>query len=949
MSDRIDLTAEAWDEDYNPFLQGDGDDEYVPGHAAPITQPHMEETTIPGGYDEPGEDDVVTTPVDADYMNAPTRVPDNGYGDHLWDDGSESVEYDDALDSDYDDPVNASLGTDGDEPVTDLGVSEYSAGSAPEALGAAGDLSASSGDGDLYVVADYVAVSADSDDGSDNMDVGDTGEGSVDGEDEDPFSPMDDEYPEYEDPYAGYDDEDYDDDYDDDPLDGVLDVIDGIGIEEEEAEEDPFKGFDIDAVIAQGIEMGASDVHIDPDKRIAYRVNGDIVRDEKFGPIPYDVTSRIFMDIVTKDNQTDYHEHWELDTSYELRSSRHAGRRTRLNVARTLGHNAMTFRIISDVIPTPEELNVDPRLIEWTKFGKGGIILGGITGSGKDLHEDTLIPGPNYPGGFIRLGDVQVGDIVYDENGNTCKVVGKHPGGSERFFHIKFRGLSETVLAGGNHLWVAEFPCDKYCRIILPKRSVAALLDMVVTAEDGERLPAHEITRRAGLAGDMADMVTGVLSRTFRDTGDGILVGKSCAHLLELHSQDSLMGRVDGPRTVTTQQMFEVCQRFGYNPIIRGLSGPVESSEPTDPTVTPVVLAATVTGLAEGQDGVRDVLAEAASWSVSDRLMLLGALLVQAPADSSDTTVSIPNDEHREGVARVARSLGMRATETMFDRLSITGVRDYLNDDFRGTCASTENIVEIEYMEEVHASQSEFWCLEVDSPSHLFLCTRDYVPTHNTTTFASLIRNLQKNSNQRIVTIEKPIEYIYPDDGITLLTPREVGSDTHSFSNALKAAMREDPDTILVGEVRDQEEVDEFLRAAESGHLTMTTIHSNTPAVTLNRIKSLYDGEDQRRILSTLQTNIRGLANQELLKTVDGKSRFALFSVLEITREVQEMIGAGDDHGIEDYMRDNDLTIERQIVNAVEQGRCTVEEGMRHAADLVYFKGLLGKDKITIA
>ena len=149
----------------------------------------------------------------------------------------------------------------------------------------------------------------------------------------------------------------------------------------------------------------------------------------------------------------------------------------------------------------------------------------------------------------------------------------------------------------------------------------------------------------------------------------------------------------------------------------------------------------------------------------------------------------------------MARSLGMRATETMFDRLSITGVRDYLNDDFRGTCASTENIVEIEYMEEVHASQSEFWCLEVDSPSHLFLCTRDYVPTHNTTTFASLIRNLQKNSNQRIVTIEKPIEYIYPDDGITLLTPREVGSDTHSFSNALKAAMREDPDTILVGEV----------------------------------------------------------------------------------------------------------------------------------------------------
>lgn len=209
------------------------------------------------------------------------------------------------------------------------------------------------------------------------------------------------------------------------------------------------------------------------------------------------------------------------------------------------------------------------------------------------------------------------------------------------------------------------------------------------------------------------------------------------------------------------------------------------------------------------------------------------------------------------------------------------------------------------------------------------------------TTFASMIRKIQLERSQKIITIEKPIEYVYGTEGKAVIVQREVGKDTRSFAGALKSAMRQHPKIIMVGEVRDQEEVDEVLRASETGHLALTTLHATSPPGAINRIMSLYEGEDRLRILSSLKDNVRGIANQTLVKTIDGESRFSLFAILPVTAEVSLLIGDGDVEGLQQYMRDNELTMEHQLTKAVKDGLCHLEDARAQAAFPDYFDQLI--------
>lgn len=213
--------------------------------------------------------------------------------------------------------------------------------------------------------------------------------------------------------------------------------------------------------------------------------------------------------------------------------------------------------------------------------------------------------------------------------------------------------------------------------------------------------------------------------------------------------------------------------------------------------------------------------------------------------------------------------------------------------------------------------------------------------TGKSTTFASLIRKIQLERAQKIITIEKPIEYVYGNVGKAFITQREVGSDARNFSNALTSAMRQAPDIIMVGEVRNREEIDELLRASETGHLALSTMHTNSPSATITRIKSMYEGDEQLRVLGSLKDNVRGIANQVLLKTIDGKSRFAVQSVLNVTDEVSKMIGEGDSNAIEQYMRRNGSTMEHELVKAFHSGRCTLDEARSKSASPIFFDSLL--------
>lgn len=204
--------------------------------------------------------------------------------------------------------------------------------------------------------------------------------------------------------------------------------------------------------------------------------------------------------------------------------------------------------------------------------------------------------------------------------------------------------------------------------------------------------------------------------------------------------------------------------------------------------------------------------------------------------------------------------------------------------------------------------------------------------TGKSTTLASLVRQIQLTRRQKIITIEKPIEYVYGTDGLGLVTQREVGKDSRTFAGALTSAMRQAPKIILIGEVRNKVEVNELLRAAETGHLAISTMHTNSAPATINRIKSLYEGDDQIRILGSLADVSRGFANQVLVKTPDGKGRFAIREVLEVNETVSSLILKGDVAGLQKYQMGEKITMDHELVRAAAGNFCTVAEARAQSA-----------------
>lgn len=215
------------------------------------------------------------------------------------------------------------------------------------------------------------------------------------------------------------------------------------------------------------------------------------------------------------------------------------------------------------------------------------------------------------------------------------------------------------------------------------------------------------------------------------------------------------------------------------------------------------------------------------------------------------------------------------------------------------------------------------------------------------TTLASIIRDFQLRESKKIVTIEKPVEFVYPADGKSLIVQREVGDggDTLSFENGLTSAMRQAPDIIQIGEVRNKEEVQELIRAADTGHLAITTMHTNSVYTTINRIQSLFEGSERAQVLDTLSTTMRGIANQVLIKNKSG-GRTAVREILTVNEDVQDFIAKGDSKAIYKYMRDNGITMEDNMIREIKKGTITVSEARRHSSQRQYFDKLVRENNL---
>ena len=157
------------------------------------------------------------------------------------------------------------------------------------------------------------------------------------------------------------------------------------------------------------------------------------------------------------------------------------------------------------------------------------------------------------------------------------------------------------------------------------------------------------------------------------------------------------------------------------------------------------------------------------------------------------------------------------------------------------------------------------------------------------TTLAAMIQEINCSRKAKIITIEDPIEFVFSHEK-SIITQREIGTDTTSFPDALRAALRQDPDVIMVGEMRDLQTVDTSLKAAETGHLVFSTIHTNDVASTINRLVSFFPTEEQQQVRARLAENLKAVVSLRLLVNKKQNDRVPAVEVMRSTRSIQECI-----------------------------------------------------------
>ena len=551
--------------------------------------------------------------------------------------------------------------------------------------------------------------------------------------------------------------------------------------------------FHLDMVLSYAIEAGASDIHLNADKPVAFTVLGNIVKQHEF-PIPDSILMEdLVKGILSHQAMGVFVRDLDYDASYVIKRGRYKGRRFRVSVYKNYGSDGIVFRTITDEIPTPDQLNIEEEVKSWFYQSSGAILVCGPTGSGKALHIDTLIPTPT---GMKRVGEIKIGDKIYDKDKNLTEVLDIHQASKKDKLYKMTLENGEVFKASGPHEWV-------------------------------------------------------------------------------VHNNKGLLS------SVTTDEIFN---KFEYEYFIPKLNFPVR--------------------LYNG-------------YTVEERKELLYSM-----TGNSELEI-IKLDEYTDEIVELANSLGYYTY--------------YENEKLVINKTKSKRLTRIVKVEKIKDNYKDYFCFEVDSESHTYLIGNTFTITHNSTTMASILREIQLTQEKKIITIEKPIEAIFPDDGKALVVQRAIPEDCVDFEFGLTGAMRQNPDYILIGEVRNQTEVSEFLRAAETGHLAMSTIHTVNNVTTLNRIRSLFSGEEQRRILATLGDVLRGIVNQQLVMRKDGTGRFAVREALTIDYKIRRLIAEDNFQAIRDFQEANGKTMEQQLAKAVLADKCTLEEARSKAPDQIYF------------
>ena len=303
------------------------------------------------------------------------------------------------------------------------------------------------------------------------------------------------------------------------------------------------------------------------------------------------------------------------------------------------------------------------------------------------------------------------------------------------------------------------------------------------------------------------------------------------------------------------------------------------------------------------------------------------------PADTESIISSIMNDRHRA----ILDDKG----EVDFS-FALPGMGRYRVNVFRqrGTIAAALRLVatEIPSVEQLEIPPS---VVELYKKKRGLILVTGPTGSGKSTTLASIINKINENNTSHVITLEDPIEYLHQHK-LSTVNQREVGNDTMSYANALRAALREDPDVILVGEVRDLETISTAITAAETGHLVLSTLHTIGAAATVDRVIDVFPPHQQEQIRVQLAMVLECVVSQQLVPTLRGNKRVAAFEVLHTNSAIKNLIRENKSFQITSMMQTNKKlgmqTMDDALYDLYTRGVIAQETALEYAQDYAALK-----------
>ena len=217
------------------------------------------------------------------------------------------------------------------------------------------------------------------------------------------------------------------------------------------------------------------------------------------------------------------------------------------------------------------------------------------------------------------------------------------------------------------------------------------------------------------------------------------------------------------------------------------------------------------------------------------------------------------------------------------------------------------------------------------------------------TTLASMVSAINAEKRGVIVTVEDPVEYVH-NHNKSLIFQKELGSDIYTFADGLRAALREDPDICLVGEMRDKETIQTALHTAETGHLVFSTLHTNTAVAAVERVVGVFGGEEKALVRNQLSNSLQAIVCQRLLPTVDGNSRVLAYEIMYATTGIRNLIREGKQHQIYSQMltqqKEGMVTFNQSLSRLVASNKVSLESAISVSSHKQELENLI-RQKVT--